>query len=162
MAAMTRYEALLAKMAEKKVKERDDEKRKAGAEAKALENMQRLVQAQIKGFLGESGFPERLVHYVTDNDHKVKLGELPPLSRYKGQLAEWRVVFEANVSGDPEKHGIWAKAEWLLKPVGGGKVEFHYGACRVILPGAPPDELYRLTWEAFEKHALKKADLVPL
>ena len=159
---MTRYEALLAKLAEKKAKDRDDEKRRAGAEARALESMQRLVQARIKGFLGENGFPEHLVRYVTDTDHKVKLDELPPLSRHKGQLAEWRVVFEANVSGNPEKYGIWAKVEWLLKPIGGGKVEFHYGACRVILPGAPPDELHRLTWEAIENHALKKADLFPL
>ena len=159
---MTRYEVLLAKMAEKKAKERDDEKRRVGAEARTLEGMQRAVQARIKGFLAENGFPERLVHYVTENDHNVNLDELPPLSRCKGPLAEWRVVFEANVSGDPEKYSLWAKAEWLLKPVGGGKVEFHYGECRVILPGAPPDELYRLTWEAFEKHALKKADLFPL
>jgi len=159
---MTRYETLLAKLAEKKAKERDDERRRAGAEARTLESMQRLVQALIKGLLKETGFPERLVHYVTENDHNVNLDELPPLSRHKGELAEWQVVFEANVSGDPQKYSSWAKAEWLLKPIGGGKVEFRYGACRVILPGAPPGELYRLTWEAFEKHALKKADLFPL
>jgi hypothetical protein len=159
---MTRYEVLLAKVAERNAKERDDEKRRAGAEAKALESMRRLVQARIKDFLGESGFPEGLARYVTDNDHKVTLDELPPLSRCKGQLAEWRVEFEANVSEDPERYGMWAKAEWLLKPLGGGKVEFHYGACRVILPGAPPDELYRLTWQTFERRALKKADLYPL